>query len=703
MQDGCWWAANTLTRDCPEAFTSFAGDLVTSSKRFKEWVDLEASEKEKLPLDYKSLAPLEKLCVVRALRPDRMTMATEDFVKDYMGVRYVADVASSLEGCYPETDPATPVYYILSPGVDVVGEIEAAGIAREFTAEANNFSDVSLGEGKDVIADKEVDRLSKEGGWVVLQNVHLMPRWLVELEKRIERNASEAHPDFRLFLTSDPSKTIPVALLQRSIKLTQEPPPGLKALLKRSWACFDDLTWDASSKQAEMKMTVFCLSFFHAIMVERIKFGPQGWNRKYPFSLGDLVVCKDVLNNYLEAAGTNIPWEDLKYIFGEIMYGGHITDDFDRTLCKTYLDKFMCNELFEGLELYATSGAGAAMTVPANAVHAKMMEHIDETMLNESPVMFGLHPNAEIDFRTKQSDSLYQIVSELQPKGASSGGGGQSSVERSKEMMEDITDNKLAEAVVDMEQLVSLIDSEGARTPHINVFYQECQYMNVLVLEIKKSLEVLKLGLNGELQMSDAMEDLMQALNMNKVPASWVKLAFESMRPLAGWLDNLQVRVKQLTDWAVDLVLPRVVWISGFFNPQSFLTAIMQSQARKNEWALDKVVVSTEITKKAVEEVENASKDGNFVYGLSMEGARWDQGASSVGPSQPKEMFFEMPVMLVKAIPTDKADFKDCFLCPVYKTQVRGYTFVWKANLKTRQAASTWILGGVALLMDVVL
>merc|ERR1712054_303285 len=123
---------------------------------------------------------------------------------------------------------------------------------------------------------------------------------------------------------------------------------------------------------------------------------------------------------------------------------------------------------------------------------------------------------------------------------------------------------------------------EGGRTPFINVFYQESVYMNALTDEMKKSLEVLGLGLNGELQMSDAMEELMEALTMNRVPGSWTKLAFESMRPLASWMDNLLMRIRQLTDWVVDLTLPRVVWIGGFFNPQSFLTAIMQSMARKN-------------------------------------------------------------------------------------------------------------------------
>jgi len=695
MSDGTWYAANALIK--LEGFENLTNDLVSSSKRFKEWSDLEAPEKEKLPLEYKNLAPLPRLCLIRCLRPDRMTMVTEGFVEEYMGKRYTEDASAKLVDVLPELDAATPVYYILSPGVDVVGEIESQATQRGFTLEEEKWADISLGEGKDIISDREVDRLAKEGGWVVLQNIHLMPIWLIELEKRIERNAPNAHPDFRLFLTSDPSNTIPVALLQRSIKLTQEPPPGLKALVKRSWKCFDDNTWDASSKQGEMKSMLFALSYFHAVMVERIKFGPQGWNRKYPFNLGDLTVCAAVTFNYLESSGSSIPWEDLRYIYGEIMYGGHITDDFDRLYTFSLLDKLMKPDLFEGMELYPT------FPCPANLNHAKMMEYIEENMGTESPVMFGMHPNAELGFRTDQSNVLYATLAEVGGGGGSGGGGGASSMQEKVQALIEETNERLAEGVVDMEDLISRIDGEGGRTPYVNVFFQECKYMNSLVLEIKKSLEVLTLGLLGELQMSESMETLQACLFENKVAPSWMKLSFESMRPLAGWMDNLLMRLKQLMDWQADLMLPKVAWLSGFFNPKSFLTAILQAQARKNEWPLDKVVVAVEVTKKAPEEVADASKEGSYIHGLSMEGARWDGGQASVSNSLPKEMFFTMPVMLAKAIPVDKAEFKDTFMCPVYKTQTRGYTYVFQANLKTRVPHQTWILAGVACLMDIVL
>ena len=75
------------------------------------------------------------------------------------------------------------------------------------------------------------------------------------------------------------------------------------------------------------------------MMLERRKFGSKGFNMMYPFSIGDLRDSAIVLQNYLDsnAGSGKIPWDDLRYIFGEIMYGGHIVDDLDRIFAKGFL------------------------------------------------------------------------------------------------------------------------------------------------------------------------------------------------------------------------------------------------------------------------------------------------------------------------------------------------------------------------------
>lgn len=69
-------------------------------------------------------------------------------------------------------------------------------------------------------------------------------------------------------------------------------------------------------------------------MFERKRYGKIGFNMLYPFNEGDLRDCGKILHKYMDNVTAVVPFDDLKYLFGEIMYGGHIVDDFDRKLCK---------------------------------------------------------------------------------------------------------------------------------------------------------------------------------------------------------------------------------------------------------------------------------------------------------------------------------------------------------------------------------
>ena len=104
----------------------------------------------------------------------------------------------------------------------------------------------------------------------------------------------------------------------------------------------------------------------------------------------------------------------------------------------------------------------------------------------------------------------------------------------------------------------------------------------------------------------------------------------------------------------------------------------------------------------SADEVEAESREGAFIHGLYVEGARWDTAAAILDDALPKQLYPPMPVVLVKAAAQDKAEARDVYACPVYKTQQRGPTYVFTANLKTKAPPAKWVLGGVALLMDVV-
>lgn len=197
-----------------------------------------------------------------------------------------------------------------------------------------------------------MDQASKMGHWVILQNIHLVKKWLPLLEKKLEVASEGSHPSYRVFMSAEPASTpaghiIPQGVLESSIKITNEPPTGMQANLHKALDNFTQETLEMCTKEAEFKAILFSLCYFHAVVAERRKFGPQGWNKIYPFNVGDLNISVSVLYNYLEAS-PRVPWEDLRYLFGEIMYGGHITDDWDRRLCVSYLEELMQPDLVDG-------------------------------------------------------------------------------------------------------------------------------------------------------------------------------------------------------------------------------------------------------------------------------------------------------------------------------------------------------------------
>jgi len=357
-------------------------------------------------------------------------------------------------------------------------------------------------------------------------------------------------------------------------------------------------------------------------------------------------------------------------------------------------------------------GSKATFKSPLPTTFDRYLEHIDTEITTESPVAFGFDPNAEIDFRTTQSENMFVTILELQPRDA--GGGDDASMSPqtvADGVLESIMD-KFAEKVYDLEDIVRTLEDQG---PYQNVFVQEIELISVLLTEMRRSLKELKLGFKGELTISPAMELLSDSLYMDKVPGSWSKKSWPSLRSLTLWIADIVQRLLQLDEWVGNpMEIPKVTWLSGLINPQSFLTAIMQVTAQENKQELDKLCVVTEVKKVLTPaEIEARSTDGALVWGLAMQGARWDVSGGQIESSKPKEMSFAMPIINCKAVGVEKApkgpspgkgytSTDTVYFCPTYKTAQRGPTYVFQAQLKTKLKPDKWCLAGVAMIMDLV-
>ncbi|KAI5106110.1 dynein heavy chain 11, axonemal, partial [Silurus meridionalis] len=688
-----WGAIRTLS--ALEAFRGLDRDVEGSPKRWRKLVESECPERERLPLDWKKKNTLQRLTILRAMRPDRMSYALRNFVEESLGCRYVETTRMEFEKSYEESSSSTPVFFILSPGVNPLKDVETLGLKLGFSIDQGNLHNISLGQGQESVAEKALELAATKGHWVILQNVHLVERWLVHLEGLLENIGRKAHPQYRVFMSGQPAPSpeehiIPRGILENALKLTNEPPTGMNASLHAALHNFSQETMEMCSHEQEFKALLFSLCYFHACVSERRKFGSQGWNRCYPFNTGDLTISMNVLYNYLEVH-LKVPWEDLSYLIGEIMYGGHITDGWDRRLCRTYIQEFLNPEMFEG-ELLLCPG----FLVPPDLDYTGYHSYVDERLPEENPSLYGLHPNAEIEFMTVTSNALFNTLLELQCRDSVGEEAAQSMEEKVKRVLDDILE-KLPEKY----SMSELLAKTAERSPLVLLCLQECERMNLLISEIHSSLTQLALALKGELSISPDMEILQTALYYNRVPESWIRLTYPSTNTLAQWFSDVLSQCRELDTWTQDFVLPAVVWLPGLFSPQAFLTAVMQSIARKNKWPLDKMALSVDVTKKTKDDYGHPPREGAYVHGLYMEGARWDTSAGVLSEAVLKDLTPAMPVLYIRALPADKLELNNTYECPVYRTKLRGPTFIWSFHLKTRHPPAKWVLAGAALLLSV--
>uniref|UniRef100_W5KGP5 Dynein, axonemal, heavy chain 1 n=1 Tax=Astyanax mexicanus TaxID=7994 RepID=W5KGP5_ASTMX len=575
---------------------------------------------EPLPGEWCSkLDNFQRLLVLRCLRVDHLTHGLQDFVSAQLGQRFIEPQVTLHFHCTTESSPSTPLIFVLSPGTDPAADLYKFADVMKFS---KKMSAISLGQGQGPWAEAMMQSAMEKGEWVFFQNCHLAPSWMPSLERLIEN--------------IDPSKVMPLfSILQNGSKMTIEPPRGIKANLLKTYMSLSDDVINSCSKTAEFKSLLLSLCLFHAIAIERRKFGPLGFNIPYEFTDGDLQICISQLKMFLNEY-QDIPFKVLKYTAGEINYGGRVTDDWDRRCIMNVLEDFYCPAVLNPNHIYSASGD--------NCIYLQdYLAYIRNLPINDTPEIFGLHDNANISFAQNETFALLGAVVRLQPRAASSGG-------------------KAREEVL----------SSG-----------------FLLAVISRSLSDLVKALKGLVVMSSELELMANSLFINAVPEMWKTKAYPSLKLLGSWVSDLLQRIRFLNDW-ISGGIPSVFWISGFFFPQAFLTGTLQNFARHA--MLQIFILHPQVMKQPVVELTKRPESGCYIHGLFLEGARWDPLAGLLTQSRPKELYTEMAVIWMIPVPNRKPPQSGVYICPIYKTLTRA------VELPTDQSQQHWIKQGVALI-----
>jgi dynein heavy chain len=647
---------------------------------------------------------MQKMLVYRCIRPDRVYNAVKIFVMEEMGEKYVQPPVLNYDKVYSQSSSTTPMIFVLSPGADPQSDIQILGDKLGFQA-PQKFKFCSLGQGQGPLAMNLLDVGSARGHWILLQNCHLMISWLGALETRLVEMRAP-HEDFRLWLTTDPTDKFPLGIIQRSLKIVTEPPDGLKLNMRSSYAKITQEVLEANPHEA-FRPCVYVLTFLHAVLQERRKYGKIGWNVPYDFNESDYIISRRLCSLYLKKAvednDEGIPWGSLKFLIGEAMYGGRVSDNWDRRILICYCNEYFGDFLFDDCQkfYFSKKSANGAFDyeVPEYGNIENYTNMVEALPLTNSPSVFGLHLNAEISYFTNATRAMWGDLIQLQPRSAG-GGEGMSREDHISKMASGI-----AMRVPDQTDLVAVRRGlKGIPTPEEVVLLQELERFNKLTKEMKSTLVDLGKALVGEIGMSDALDSLGDALFNGFLPKRWLGMSPDSQKPLGSWMNHFNKRQALYEDW-IENGSPMVMWLSGLHIPESYLTALVQSTCRHKNWPLDKSTLYTCVTQivEASEVTEHLSS-GCYVQGIYLEGAGWDLQLQKLKTQDPKVLVVNLPVLQVIPIEAAKLKLEGTIKTPVYVTQQRknamGFGQCFEADLFSDMHPSHWILQGVALSLN---
>uniref|UniRef100_H2SD75 Dynein cytoplasmic 2 heavy chain 1 n=1 Tax=Takifugu rubripes TaxID=31033 RepID=H2SD75_TAKRU len=439
-----------------------------------------------------------------------------------------------------------------------------------------------MGQGQADVALATLRECSQNGEWLCLKNLHLVTTWLPLLEK--ELNGLRPKAGFRLWLTAEVHPRFPPILLQSTLKITYESPPGLKKNLLRTYESWTPEQISKGGNPARAQ-SLFCLAWFHAVCQERRNYIPQGWTKFYEFSLSDLRASFEIIDRLFEGAKP-LQLEFVHGLLESAIYGGHIDNPFDLRILRSYLEQFFSTQLLSSFcapqrrSRVEMSPFIPAISLPNSCTLLDYRSIIETLPEDDRPVIFGLPANIE---RSSQRIISSQVISQLRVLSRSVATGSKFDRELWSTGLSPVLHlwRKINQGSSLIHQKVDPPTEVQDSPIHSFILLEQFSCIR-LVQSIHQSLAALSKVIRGSQLLTPEVQKLASALLNQECPLMWQK-EWEGPEEPLQYLRAVVTRAGAIKRWAEraasHTLLADILDLSELLHPDTFLNALRQETA----------------------------------------------------------------------------------------------------------------------------
>nr|CAB3240329.1 cytoplasmic dynein 2 heavy chain 1-like [Phallusia mammillata] len=643
------------------------------------------------------ISQFQQILVVQALRPDRLQSAMALFASRALGLREISPPASSLRRLHESgvTLASEPVLIVLSPGADPSQELQE--LASSVVGDENYYQ-VAMGQGQADVAMQLVRECSRNGQWLCLKNLHLVTKWLPVLEK--ELNSLTPHESFRLWLTSEVHVKFPTILLQSSLKITYEAPPGIKKNLFRtydSWTAEFVSNGTKHSKPSVMRsQSLFALAWFHAVVQERRNFIPQGWTKFYEFSLGDMRAASDILDRL--CTGQEIQWDFMHGLMENAIYGGRVDNTFDMRVLSAYLRQYFQSSVLSGSRSRGKSLV-PNVNLPQSINIKDYQEIINQLPEDDLPKYFSLPANIE---RSAQRVNSQRVISQLKALMRTVEAGAKFDREAWQSELAPILQlwkrlNQGSSSVIHAKVDIPTVSGDS---PVLQFVHLERYNAIRLVQKVHQTLSALSKVMRGTQLLTTEVHKLANSILQQETPLQWHSM-WEGPDDPMQYLHALVAKTMALQGWVEkaergSLLGSEDLNLADLFHPSTFLNAVRQKTARESHVSMDelKFVCSWKGT-------VSASKVTVKIGNLQLEGCSFD-GTRLSENQRDSPTVSAVPSCYVAWVRKDSPgpySSSETISLPVYTSSTRE-SIVTCLDVPCGGNHNTWVQCGAAMLLQ---